>query len=446
MVDDSISLDTSENIAPSISILDVFGKKFVSGLFWQPLSSRRDYKREAREIGKREGMDVVTIRKNKIYQAGFAPKAKKSYKGMYSLAAAMAGKLGNSWLGCFELSEDKYALIAVHEDAIVPDLDVIGDRFTVETRFREALNQFDWATYYAPESFNLGTESLLISEVLADLVNNKDELAQYRLVQLSPIDFSTKSIVKYVVWIALISAAIYGYNEYKAHKVKKAREEALRAELARKAELEKLAAQSKGGVNSLEHPWVKLPATLDYVNTCAEKINLLPIVLADWVFTGATCEKETILARYKRQDGATSNAFHSAAMSYGNVVFKENHDSAEITIDNKILLGGDDALVPLAAHLEDIASRFQSMQIKTIFAKKESKVVVAPLPGQPAAPPPPPPDWQTYGFNFTTNLPPEIIFSGADWSATRVTKFEVTLNAETAELSWSITGELYGKQ
>lgn len=37
---------------PDVSILSYHGNKFVSGLFWRPLSSQRQYMKEARKLGK----------------------------------------------------------------------------------------------------------------------------------------------------------------------------------------------------------------------------------------------------------------------------------------------------------------------------------------------------------------------------------------------------------
>lgn len=74
---------------------------FVTGLFWQPLTSPRSYMSEARNIGKKRNWDIVAIRKSARIQAGFVSKDAGVMKGMYSLAAALAGQLGDSWIESF---------------------------------------------------------------------------------------------------------------------------------------------------------------------------------------------------------------------------------------------------------------------------------------------------------------------------------------------------------
>ena len=70
---------------PDVSILSYHGNKFVSGLFWRPLSSQRQYMKEARKLGKEEHLDIVAIRHSPtVIQAGFVSKSQGAVKGMYS--------------------------------------------------------------------------------------------------------------------------------------------------------------------------------------------------------------------------------------------------------------------------------------------------------------------------------------------------------------------------
>jgi len=79
---------------PDVSILSYHGNKFVSGLFWRPLSSQRQYMKEARKLGKEEHLDIVAIRHSPtVIQAGFVSKSQGAVKGMYSLASALSGQL-----------------------------------------------------------------------------------------------------------------------------------------------------------------------------------------------------------------------------------------------------------------------------------------------------------------------------------------------------------------
>lgn len=151
-----------ENATPSVAstapvtITTVNGKQFVSGLFWQPLTRPRAYMKEAREIGKREGMDIVAIRHSTIMQAGFVGKNQGVLKGMYSIAATLAGKLGSSWLGVFELDDGRYVFVAVNDGAIVPGCDMVGDRDEVREKLAYIYGLFSWEKVYVPANFEYG--------------------------------------------------------------------------------------------------------------------------------------------------------------------------------------------------------------------------------------------------------------------------------------------------
>ena len=106
---------------PDVSILSYHGNKFVSGLFWRPLSSQRQYMKEARKLGKEEHLDIVAIRHSPtVIQAGFVSKSQGAVKGMYSLASALSGQFDGDFLACWKIDEDRYALVATLDGAIVP--------------------------------------------------------------------------------------------------------------------------------------------------------------------------------------------------------------------------------------------------------------------------------------------------------------------------------------
>ncbi|WP_457926195.1 type 4b pilus protein PilO2 [Pseudomonas aeruginosa] len=111
---------------PDVSILSYHGNKFVSGLFWRPLSSQRQYMKEARKLGKEEHLDIVAIRHSPtVIQAGFVSKSQGAVKGMYSLASALSGQFDGDFLACWKVDEDRYALVATLDGAIVPGQDVV---------------------------------------------------------------------------------------------------------------------------------------------------------------------------------------------------------------------------------------------------------------------------------------------------------------------------------
>ncbi|HCB1709605.1 TPA: type 4b pilus protein PilO2 [Citrobacter freundii] len=77
--------DESQIQHKKIKVITVNGNNFAVGLDWKALNNARKHMKEAKEYGKKNGLDVVAIKKGDFIQAGFAPKQAKSIKGMYSL-------------------------------------------------------------------------------------------------------------------------------------------------------------------------------------------------------------------------------------------------------------------------------------------------------------------------------------------------------------------------
>lgn len=436
-----------------IAVAEIAGKKFVAGLFWQPLTKPRAYKKEAREIGKREGMDIVTIRRSTIMQAGFAPKGQGAIKGMYSLAAALAGKLGNSWIGVFALDRDRYVFVAVDEGAIVPGCDVIGDRDDIEKRLRFYYNSnSEWGAVYVPPDFDFGGEEADIQALLAD---GNFETKEWREFRLQPLSFglTSRELITYGAIVGLVVVAGLGGLRYKEHLERKEREARIRAELIRKAEMERIKANTKKekAVKTFEHPWIKLPSVDDFLKGCGGAIEALPLSVGGWIIDTASCDVANVAVQYKRTGTATAAGFLAEAKVVADTppTFGDGYETARFVKPVKILLGGDDALVAADEMLTATNSVFQGLGVKVMFVEKPFVVPKpAVLPGQ-AAPaeqePPPAPDWKTYTFSFDSDFSPQVLFAGHAWTGMRISKLEMKLTPETAKLNWIVAGELYAK-
>lgn len=453
----------------TITVVDIAGKKFVSGLFWQPLTKPRAYKKEAQEIGKREGMDIVTIRRSTIMQAGFAPKGHGAIKGMYSLSAALAGKLGNSWIGVFAVDADRYAFVAVDDGAIVPGCDVIGDHDDIKRRLNYHYSGSNWGSVYAPPSFDFGGEEANVADLLAD---SSFSVKEWRDFRLQPLKFglTTREIASYAAAIGAVVIAGTGALQYQEYMARKDREAKIRAERIRIAELERVKANTKTAkvVQTLEHPWVKMSSVEDFLKGCGAAIDGVPLSLGGWLVEVATCDGVKMTTRYKRKDTATSNALLAEAQGRfdGPPIFAVDYESATLTTGVKILYGGDDVLSPVDVAMPAATSVFQGLGIQPKFVEK-AVMVSRPvkLPGQAQAveqEAPPMPDWKTYTFSFETDVAPSVLFaSGAfatderipvratptprAWTGMRLTKVEAALKPETAKLTWTVAGELYAK-
>ncbi|MEJ7745698.1 MAG: type 4b pilus protein PilO2, partial [Luteimonas sp.] len=223
-----------------LQIVEINGRPFVCGLYWKPLRSVRSYMAEAKEIGRKEKWEMVTIRKGRtVIQAGFAPKGKRRLKGMYSLAAALAGQLGENWIGVFPIGPDRYALVAVYKGAVAPGFDLISSRDEVEPKLREVYSllsndpQADFVKsgrVIAPPEFSFGAESLL----LADLLIPKALKNEYKLRPLT-LGLTPKEFVVIAVGLILLAGAGLGAKWW--FDEKRAEEERVAARAAAQAQL-----------------------------------------------------------------------------------------------------------------------------------------------------------------------------------------------------------------
>lgn len=450
---DSKFMDDMMPAPASVTTTVIGGKTFVSGLLWRSLANPRSFKKEAQEIGKREGMDIVTIRHTNIIQAGFAPKGQGAGKGMYSLAAALAGKLGNSFIGVFELGQGRYAFLAVHDGAIVPSSDFIGDRESVEERLRYFYGNSTFNQVYTPANFDFGGEEASIQDVLGEGSFTRRQWSSY---QLRPLKFgmTRAEMVRLLIFIALGLLLLVGFQKYREYQEEQDRLARIKAEIARKQEAERIQAMTKKGktVQEVIHPWVKEPSVDDFVKECSDSINRHPLSIGGWLFESATCDGVKTTAWYRRVEPGTAESFSKELKLFADSVptFTSNFDTATITQQVNVLLSGDDPLVEADVALADYGSSFQTagLQVNFVQSQAEAKKPAA-LPGQhapaEAAQELPPPQWKTYTFAFDGEKAPATVFAGRQWTGVRLTKIGVKLAAETASLSWSINGKLYAK-
>lgn len=448
--------NAGQPVRTTVSIVPVNGRQFVSGLFWQPLTRPRAYMKEAREIGKREGMDIVAIRHAVIMQAGFVAKNQGVLKGMYSLAASLASLLGNSWVGVFEIEDDVFALVAVHDGAIVPGCDLVGDRDEISSKLRVVYNYFSWEKVYAPASFDFGGEPLDIKKLLHPSNLKREN-------QLRPLTFglSPKELTLIAVAAALLVGGLVGYSQWMRHQENERREAAIRAEQAKRAELERLNAKAKQEQTqkALDHPWSKQPAAEDFARECMRPLYGLQLYVGGWVFNEGKCDGKSLIAVYKRKDNTTISEFQTEATTLfpSPAAIAADGDSASVTLQLDIQYGGDDPLRPVGEATAEFSSQLQKLGIAIRLTEKPVAPPTPPaqaqaqaLPGQQAAkdaqpPQAPVPDWKTFAFKIETDLSPDTVFAGMRSEGLRFTVMNVRLQEDAAKLTWNLAGELNAK-
>lgn len=448
-------LDPSPTAGGETAIISINGRKFVTGLFWSPLSRARAYMAEARELGKKHDWDIVAIRRSATrIQAGFVSKNRGALKGMYSLASALAGVLGDKWIGVFEVGESRYAIVAVHDGTIVPGYDRTVTGFDeAKSVMEHGIALLDFGdNVYAPRSFNLALKECDLAEVLTA----KRLRPEHKLKQLT-FGMTRKEMGVMAILLLLVGAGVYGYGLWSEHR------EALRLqELKRQAELRERAlklleeqAKKSQPAQALEHPWAHMPLPAAFAAACQEMSRKhTPLSIAGWLESSSECSGKERTVTYERFDeGLTVSEFQRlAAVGGARVGIEDVPTKATVIRDLSVPPAGDESLMDATEARLRIASEVQrwgdTVAKDFSMTAREVKVpsVPQPLPGQvtQSAPPPPAPTWREFTFEFKTGLPPlRHIENLKDVPGLRITSIKAAVNRTEASIEWIVKGDLY---
>eukprot|EP00887_Chlorella_sp_A99_P003777 scaffold31.g3777.t1 len=335
-------------------------------------------------------MDIVTIRKTEtVLEAGFVSKQLGIVKGMYSMASILAAKLGNeanghTFLAAVKIDDERYAMVAVDKNGILPNSDRIEDLKGIReaiSHFYSLLNKPD-IKVYAPHELSFGGEEIQLDNLLIEL--SRQNQLRPLFLGLSRREVFTLSAVV----LALLIIGVIGkikYDEWR--QIGRQREEA-----ANKA-LESINTQTgtEHTVVALVHPWTTKPTPREFLKVCQPELEKLPLSVAGWTFLEGRC-----------------NA------------------------------GGLEVLYQRMVDLPITVSQF-IQQASTYWPAKPSEA--QPLPGQ--ADRTPQPTWLTWTFSAQSQLAPADALTHFPENGVRLTAFSVAL--EDIVLNWRIEGTAYGQ-
>lgn len=403
--------------------------------------------KEARQYGREHQLDIVAIRRTPaIIQAGFVAHSDDVTKGMYSLAATLAGQLGDSWIAAWrtESDLDQYALVAVYQGGVISGCDMIGTGAEVRRRVAQQRSRgISFTHEYLPLEFEMGGQPLDVAELLQPS-NLKRE---YRLRPLV-FGLSKAELVQLLILVGLIAAGTIGWAQWQSHQTQIAKEAAFQAEQQRIEELARLAKES--GVEqtpqALEHPWAKQPSVADFVESCSTGIYQSPLSIKGWLFTNAVCDGAQILSSYKRTGNSTADDLIQATRGHysDRPAFFDEGNSATLKLDISLPATGDEPLKEAIVMLANLSSWLHSFGQSPVLKEMPVVVPIQPaIPGQPAPPPPPPPQWKLFELRYSTGITPLDTLTGAPAQGLRLREIKTEYQAD--HLLWTVTGDLYAK-
>lgn len=426
----------------NIKVFNVNGHDFVTGLLWEPLEMNRSFMAEAREKGKRYGMDIVAIRETPtIIQAGFSPKNRGAFKGMYSFANVMADVLGDNTLAVFQLSENYYALFAVLDGGIVANSDIVGDRETIEAKQNSLRNMVEgtnqkWARLIAPPGFALDDETVDLESIINPRVLKRHHQMRQLTFGLSNKELTRITAVSAAAML-IVGGGMYAWHVHHQSVIEKGleaqREKAIRDAMHM--------GQQQTSMPQLPHPWASIAPVDAVLDGCVSYLGQFPVTMGGWVLDTATCQANgTIGAFYKRSGNRTLNDFLNAATAYFHVQpIATDPNTGGVGGRVNITGKSDEATLELSAAQRPFISHFQRWGIDVPLVPADAPAV-APQNGQPKAPVP---DWKTFSFTETSLLNPTTAMAEIPREGLRVTEIDLKFDPATSLTTWTTKGDLY---
>jgi len=431
----------------------VHGRRLVGGLLWEPLESYRNYMAEAKRIGKQRKMDMVAIRKSdSAIQAGFAPRTKERLKGHYSLAATLAGALGESWMGAFELEDGRYALVTVIDGIVLPGQDVIGDRERISAELNKTYSLVTAdpvkaakleGKIIAPSSFNFSNDNRTVAEIIGPDSFKKE----YLLRQLT-LGLTAQQVLLGGVVVVVVGAAGAGALYWMEKREQREREALALTQATEQKRLELEAARS------IPQPWTSQPDARKLLDAAAIALEDAPLSIAGWSYAESACDAQQCALIYRRASGgAPIGAFLSAAAAAGGK--RLDDDTGVLYAKLELQPEKGDLLSPIAEREFAFVNYFQAFGP---YVSTSITTAAAVTPNDSTAPTP---TWLKRDFTIGTAFPPELLLEGLDTTGLRITKIVAFVpNTEAATSSerpttqfdcsselicWNIQGELYGR-
>jgi len=410
----------------ALYITQIGKHRFVCGLFWQSLSRPRELAREAADLGRKIGADLVVIRNDySTTQAGFGQGKDGARRGMYSLAAVVSKTLAlegafydgeqqqvHNWLGAFKLPDGQWAYFAVRDANFLPNGDFAGSREEVLERLHSDYALGGWNVVIGDaELAHYGFYNFNAREILSFFPQRKDHSIRiHRWWGLRQIDGKP-------VWASLAAAAslalvvgggVWGWRHYQQQQAQAALEAAQAA--ARAAQLRAQSAAAR--------PWLQQTAPLALAAACQRQF--IHPTAAGWQLESYACSGGQAQYVWQRH-GSTVAMLHELVPT---AVVSLGGDQASYASALKLPAGHDDALLEQRQLLEPLLTRFQAMGLALKLAPAAARPLAG---GDPQWLPP----WKFLSFTVRSqgvepleiatilNRPgvrlDKIVYSGSDW-------------------------------
>lgn len=309
----------------SARVLKVGKRRYVANMAWRSIENPSQAFKEARELAKREQMNLVMVYEGFTKQAGLvdAPNNKfRLYEGAYSLAAVLANFLGESWLGVFSLDDGNYLLVAVKDGAIIPGFDLVGNPQQIREKALSIRRAHKWADIYVPEDDDILKQEF--SELSAqgdDLAAMLEQAKHQRSHRLAHANARFGGALKpSTIFLVCLVLALGAGGVYYLQVLKPADDKFAQLRLAQNAlelNAQKANALKEVGEAAIRPDWIDKPETIALLDNCLNELVRLPAHVIDWMLKSVDCRATAIVGNYERKTGgATMEQVASVIKAY----------------------------------------------------------------------------------------------------------------------------------
>jgi hypothetical protein len=434
-------------------IIQIGRQRFVSGLFWQSLSRRRELRKEALELAHKLNFDLLIVRIGRdVAEAGFASAREGVQPGLLSLGALVSQAISTqgahydgrqqpapNWLGAFKIPDGRWAYFAVRDNLFLPNGDWLGTREEVFDRLIADYGLGGWNVVIGDaELEDLGFHNFYQRRLDDLLPQRNGKLRVQRWWALQPVRRTLgKPLLVGAGVAALVFGVAFGYVKYREHERQVQFDNMVALMRQRAAAKRNTAAEAQAAV---AHPWASQPIPSAMVHACLSAFGILSP--GGWQLDEFSCSQ-----------AAASYVWSRNGSTIGYLLAKEPHaqidgsgDRAVMTIplaapqiddeplgsETQIRLRLFDAFQPLGVALKlDVVQRRDDSSVKSAIVKS--------LPGE-HKPPVAAPDWRVWRLSANlAGIAPSLVAPLFDQPGVRLQKVSYRDGA------WSVEGEIYAR-
>jgi hypothetical protein len=415
----------------SIHIIQIDKARFVCGLFWQSLSRPRELQREAVELGRKIGSDLMVVRRDQsTAQAGYAQSNEGAGRMLYSLGAAVSKTVAmegayydgllqpvHNWLAALQLPDGKWAYFAVRDANFLPNGDFAGSKEEVLERLYGDYALGGWNVVIGDESLaGQGFHNFNVRRIENLLPHRKDgSVRVFRWWRLRPIAARRAPVWRLAAGVALAvvgGGLILGWQHWQAQ---------------RKAEQALLAQRAAVSAPALR-PWAGQPLPAATVRACFDKLDHL--TPGGWRLDEFACTRGQFSYAWSRSAATVATLRAEVPQA----VIDPAGDKATLTGPLAALPAapGEDVLAAPQA-VEPLMAQMQSLGLSLRLNKR----ALAPVAGPQGAAAP---DWQAFGFQLEAQgFSPQHLAAMLERPGVRIEKISYR------GMAWLLEGVIYAK-